>query len=71
VAGGAVGETEPANFDNSALWRSPTGPGSSPVGGQSGRCVQVPNSSTTNGTQIQLWDCGGGSNQRWSATAGK
>src|SRR4051812_44033008 len=29
------------------------------VGGQSGRCVDVPNSSTVNGTQVQLWDCGG------------
>ena len=27
------------------------------VGGQSGRCVEVPNASTTNGTQAQLWDC--------------
>ncbi|MEU7866437.1 ricin-type beta-trefoil lectin domain protein [Dactylosporangium sp. NPDC049140] len=68
---GAAGETEPANFDNAALWRSPTGSGSQLVGGQSGRCVDVPNSSTTNGTQVQLWDCGGGSNQRWSATSGK
>ncbi|MEV0002160.1 RICIN domain-containing protein [Micromonospora sp. NPDC050980] len=41
------------------------------VGGQSGRCVDVPNSSTGNGTQVQLWDCGGGTNQRWTATAGK
>ena len=29
------------------------------VGGQSGRCVDVPNGSTTNGTQVQLWDCTG------------
>ncbi|MFD0819023.1 right-handed parallel beta-helix repeat-containing protein, partial [Micromonospora zhanjiangensis] len=28
------------------------------VGGQSGRCVDVPNGSTSNGTQVQLWDCG-------------
>ncbi|TNH30594.1 right-handed parallel beta-helix repeat-containing protein [Micromonospora orduensis] len=41
------------------------------VGGQSGRCVEVPNSSTTNGTQVQLWDCGGGTNQRWTSTASK
>jgi hypothetical protein len=38
------------------------------VGGASGRCVDVPNSSTTNGTQVQLWDCGGQANQRWTAT---
>ncbi|WP_169978188.1 arabinofuranosidase catalytic domain-containing protein [Microbispora sp. H10836] len=41
------------------------------VGGQSGRCVDVPNSSTTNGTQVQLWDCSGGTMQRWTYTSGK
>ncbi len=41
------------------------------VGGQSGRCVDVPNSSATNGTQVQLWDCSGGSNQSWTYTSGK
>ncbi|MEO3748611.1 ricin-type beta-trefoil lectin domain protein [Plantactinospora sp. B5E13] len=41
------------------------------VGGQSGRCVEVPNSTTANGTQVQLWDCGGGTNQRWTSTAGR
>ncbi|WP_348650608.1 ricin-type beta-trefoil lectin domain protein [Catellatospora sp. KI3] len=41
------------------------------VGGQSGRCVDVPNSSTANGTQAQLWDCSGAANQRWTYTSGK
>ena len=41
------------------------------VGGQSGRCVDVPGYSTTNGTQVQLWDCHGGTNQRWTYTASK
>ncbi|MER7591061.1 ricin-type beta-trefoil lectin domain protein [Micromonospora sp. NPDC127501] len=41
------------------------------VGGQSGRCVEVPNSSTTNGTQTQLWDCSTGTNQRWTHTTSK
>ncbi|MGC5382178.1 RICIN domain-containing protein [Micromonospora sp. DT68] len=41
------------------------------VGGQSGRCVDVPNSTTTNGTQTQIWDCSGGTNQRWTHTTGK
>ena len=30
-----------------------------------------PNASTTNGTQVQLWDCHGGTNQRWTYTAGR
>ncbi|MDH6553950.1 poly(3-hydroxybutyrate) depolymerase [Streptomyces sp. SAI-117] len=41
------------------------------VGQQSGRCVDINNSATANGTQAQLWDCNGGSNQRWIQTAAK
>nr|WP_305835820.1 endo-1,4-beta-xylanase [Catellatospora sp. IY07-71] len=63
---------------------SPTaspGPSSSPtpppggvgriVGAQSGRCVDVPNASQTNGTRVQLWDCNGLTQQRWTYTASK
>jgi poly(3-hydroxybutyrate) depolymerase len=41
------------------------------VGQQSGRCLDINNSTTANGTQAQLWDCNGGSNQRWTHTSGK
>jgi hypothetical protein len=41
------------------------------VGGQSGRCLDVPNAATTNGTQVQLWDCAGSIQQRWTYTAGR
>ncbi|MDG4830746.1 ricin-type beta-trefoil lectin domain protein [Solwaraspora sp. WMMD1047] len=41
------------------------------VGGQSGRCAEIGNWSTTNGTQAQIWDCHGGTNQRWTHTAGR
>ncbi|GII79978.1 alpha-N-arabinofuranosidase [Sphaerisporangium rufum] len=42
------------------------------VGAQSGRCVDVPNGSTANGTQVQLWDCtSGAAGQRWTYTAAK
>ncbi|HTI21831.1 MAG TPA: ricin-type beta-trefoil lectin domain protein [Kutzneria sp.] len=41
------------------------------AGAGSGRCVDVPGSTTTNGTQVQLWDCHGGSNQRWTYTAAR
>ncbi|MEV4624043.1 RICIN domain-containing protein, partial [Asanoa sp. NPDC049573] len=41
------------------------------VGGQSGRCVDVPNSTTTNGTQLQLWDCGTAAGQRYTYTPGR
>jgi hypothetical protein len=45
--------------------------GVSIVGTQSGRCVDINNSSTTNGTQAQLWDCGGQANQKWTYTSSK
>jgi hypothetical protein len=36
------------------------------VGKQSGRCLDINSSSTTNGTQAQLWDCNGQGNQAWT-----
>jgi len=41
------------------------------AGTASGRCIDVPNSTTANGTQVQLWDCHGGVNQRWTHTASR
>ncbi|WP_440065304.1 RICIN domain-containing protein [Streptosporangium sp. OZ121] len=41
------------------------------AGGQSGRCVDVNGGTATNGAQAQLWDCNGGTNQRWTYTSGK
>ncbi|WP_340379842.1 ricin-type beta-trefoil lectin domain protein [Streptomyces sp. SS7] len=37
----------------------------------SGRCVDVPGFSTTNNTQLDLWDCNDGGNQSWNWNAGK
>src|SRR3954469_20152657 len=34
-----------------------------------GKCLDVPNSSTAAGTQLQIWDCGGGTNQSWTRTS--
>jgi lysophospholipase L1-like esterase len=36
------------------------------VGTGSGRCLDVPGSTTANGTQLQLWDCHGQPNQSWT-----
>jgi len=41
------------------------------VGTGSGRCLDVTGASTNNGTQLQLYDCHGGTNQRFTYTAGK
>ena len=40
-------------------------------GNQSNRCIDVPNASTTDGTQVALWDCNGGSNQSWTLNSAK
>lgn len=32
----------------------------------SGRCLDVPGGDTTEGTQVEIWDCNGGSNQQWT-----
>ncbi|WUH89548.1 endo-1,4-beta-xylanase [Streptomyces sp. NBC_00433] len=34
-----------------------------------GKCLDVPNSSTTAGTQVQIWDCNGQANQTWTRTS--
>ncbi|MEU2436667.1 endo-1,4-beta-xylanase [Streptomyces rubradiris] len=34
----------------------------------SGRCLDVPNAATTDGTQLQLWDCNSATNQQWTST---
>jgi len=46
----------------------PTGDGGQIKGVASGRCLDVPNASTTDGTQIQLYDCHSNSNQQWTVT---
>ncbi|WP_329467844.1 ricin-type beta-trefoil lectin domain protein [Streptomyces sp. NBC_01431] len=67
-------------WTSAAVWQFFTQFGSNPspptdnqkiVGQQSGRCLDINNSTTANGTQAQLWDCNGGSNQRWTHTARK
>ncbi|HJP77779.1 MAG TPA: RICIN domain-containing protein [Pseudonocardiaceae bacterium] len=32
---------------------------------QSGKCLDDPNSSTTEGTQLQIYDCNGTNAQQW------
>jgi O-glycosyl hydrolase len=71
--GYATSQGETAQFDNLSIT-----PGSGGVGGVttaaivgvgSGRCVDVPGQSQTAGTQVELWDCNGGTNQQWTATS--
>jgi hypothetical protein len=63
--------------DTSTITLLPPGTGSGTqqnvmiVGGQSGRCVDINGATTANGTQAQLWDCNGQTNQRWTYTSTK
>jgi hypothetical protein len=34
-----------------------------------GKCLDVPNSSSTAGVQLQIWDCNGQANQAWTHTS--
>jgi hypothetical protein len=45
------------------------GTAASEVNVASGKCLDVPNQSTTNGVQLELYTCNGGSNQKWTPTA--
>ncbi|MGI5229418.1 ricin-type beta-trefoil lectin domain protein [Actinoallomurus sp. CA-142502] len=71
--GTSQGET--AQFDNLKITPgSGGGTGGSPsalINTGSGRCLDVPNVSQTNGTQAELWDCNGGTNQQWTPTSSK
>ncbi|MEU7753934.1 alpha-galactosidase [Micromonospora sp. NPDC049101] len=44
----------------------PPGTSSALASAASGRCLDVPNSNTANGTQPVIWDCNGAANQRWT-----
>ncbi|WP_225639979.1 endo-1,4-beta-xylanase [Streptomyces werraensis] len=55
---GGGGDPDPEPGDGTAI----KGVGSS-------RCLDVPNASTTDGTQVQLYDCNGRTNQQWELTS--
>ncbi|AGL16775.1 alpha-galactosidase [Actinoplanes sp. N902-109] len=46
----------------------PTPAASRLVSASSGRCLDVPNSNTANGTQPVIWDCSGAANQQWTVS---
>jgi len=65
-------QTETAQFDNLSI--TPVAGPPPPVSGRlvgvgSGRCLDVPNQSQTNGTRLVIWDCNGGANQNWTQLA--
>ncbi|WND33162.1 ThuA domain-containing protein [Streptomyces sp. BB1-1-1] len=44
----------------------PTGPRSGPVKGVNGKCLDVDNSGTADGTEVQVWTCNGSAAQDWT-----
>ncbi|WFE49414.1 arabinofuranosidase catalytic domain-containing protein [Micromonospora sp. WMMD1155] len=73
VSYGSMPATAPFTTEAAAAVAAAIEPGQSStiVGTQSGRCLEVPNSSTTNGTQTQLWDCNGSAGQTWTWTSSR
>ncbi|MEO6086660.1 MAG: ricin-type beta-trefoil lectin domain protein [Umezawaea sp.] len=71
--GYATSQGETAQFDNLSITPGSGGGGGGTTatitGVGSGRCVDVPGQSQTAGTQVELWDCNGGSNQQWTSTS--
>ena len=66
--GTSTGET--AQFDNLSITPgATTSGGNAIVGLGSGRCVDVPGATQQIGTQVQLFDCNGGTNQQWTSTS--
>jgi hypothetical protein len=69
---GSTGGTTTGGTTTGGTTGGTGGTGTGPIKGVgSGRCVDINNSTTANGTQAQLWDCNGGANQRWTYTASK
>ncbi|MEU8893171.1 endo-1,4-beta-xylanase [Streptomyces sp. NPDC048442] len=60
--------TSVLNALNSGSSTPPVGSGQI-KGVGSGRCLDVPGASTTDGTRLHLWDCNNRTNQQWTETA--
>ncbi|PZQ89513.1 MAG: hypothetical protein DI534_06780 [Leifsonia xyli] len=71
VSGGSITVAVPftAARDAYAVYLTPAGRSGALTGTGSGRCVDVPSANQTNGTQLNIWDCNGQTNQLWHATA--
>ena len=59
------GDTGHVNLDHIAVAAPPSGT-TGTISGIGGKCVDVSNAGTANGTKIQLWTCNGTSAQSWT-----
>jgi hypothetical protein len=76
TSGGSISVpvTFQATHDAFAVYLTPAGATSGGSSGElhavgAGKCLDVPNSSITGGTQTQIWDCTGGANQTFTHTS--
>ncbi|MEV4351047.1 ricin-type beta-trefoil lectin domain protein [Actinoplanes sp. NPDC049596] len=68
--GYATGQGVTAQFDNlSVTPLAGPGPTGEIRGAGSNRCLDVNGQSQADGAVVQIWDCNGGANQRWTATS--
>jgi glucosylceramidase len=57
----------PAKTSATFTWNGPQAAGGAgPITGLGGKCMDVANASTANGTAIQLYDCNGSAAQQWT-----
>ncbi|MEH1129658.1 non-reducing end alpha-L-arabinofuranosidase family hydrolase [Micromonospora sp. CPCC 206061] len=63
--------TSPTASPTTSVSPNPPGGSGTIAGVQSGRCIDVPNATQTNGTRVQLYDCHGQTNQSWNYTSSK
>ncbi|MCM4078117.1 PQQ-dependent sugar dehydrogenase [Paractinoplanes hotanensis] len=54
------------DVDAFTIGTAPSSGGTGRIVGASGSCVDVNGASSTDGTKIQLWTCGTGTNQQWT-----
>jgi len=72
--GYATAQSVPAQFDNLSITPlGGTNPGpTGPIRGvASNRCLDVNGGSQTDGTNVIIWDCHGGTNQQWTVASNK
>ena len=75
ISGSTISASLPADSVTTYVLNSSGQPGSGGasaqelVGSQSGKCLDVPGSSTTNGTQLDIYTCNAGSNQEFTLAA--
>jgi type 1 glutamine amidotransferase len=62
------GTGDDVSFRNIRIRELGGGTGTGPVVGLGGKCLDVRNAGTADGTQIQIWSCNGTAAQTWSVT---